>query len=228
MPDAKTEDRKQQRGRVEDNFVLPQWAFELARPVMNTLTRAVWRASFHGTENIPRRGRSAGGFIIAANHQTYIDPFWVALPVKHPMRFLAWSEAFDWKLVGRLMSILGAWSIQLEGGDPTAVRRSIRWVREGGVLVIFPEGGRGNADGSTVRFKTGAARMALEADVPILPVTIRGAHRVWNKTQKYPNISKIEFFYHPLQRLVQQAGEDVRQAARRETELLAATIASAL
>lgn len=220
--------REQPRGRDEEKFVLPQWAFELARPVMTTLTRAIWRASFHGTENIPQRRNNAGGFIIAANHQTYIDPFWVALPVKRQMRFLAWSEAFDWKFVGRLMDILGAWSIQLEGGDPTAVRRSIRWLREGGVLVIFPEGGRGNADGSVVRFKTGAARMALEAGVPILPVTIRGAHRVWNKTQKYPNAAKIAFFYHPLQRLAQRAGEDVRQAARRETELLASTIGSAL
>src|SRR5207248_8788627 len=69
----------------------------------------------------------------------------------------------------------------VEKSDPTAIKRSLRWLRDGGAVVMFPEGGRGNPDGSLGRFKPGAVRMALESGVPILPVTIRGGERVWPK-----------------------------------------------
>ncbi len=60
------------------------------------------------------------------------------------------------------MRLLGAWPLQLEGSDPAPIRRSMQWLREGGAVVIFPEGGRGNTDGSMKKFKPGAVRMALE------------------------------------------------------------------
>ena len=51
-------------------------------------SRVCWRLEHKGVENIPQNS----GLIIAANHQSYADPFWLALPVKTPIRFLAWSE----------------------------------------------------------------------------------------------------------------------------------------
>jgi len=118
------------------------------------------------------------------------------------------------------MRMLGAWPLQLEGNDPTAIRRSLQWVREGGAVVIFPEGGRGNPDGSMRKFKPGAVRMALEADVPILPVTIRGGHRVWPLGVRFPRPGRVEIIYHPLVLIEQETGEDSRTHARRESERL--------
>lgn len=206
-------------------YVLPQWALEILRPGCGVLARLLWRIEFAGVENIPT---GAGGFIIAANHQTYIDPFWASIPIKRPTRYLAWNEAFRWFLVGKIISLLGAYPIQLEGGDPCAYRRALNWLRGDGALVIFPEGGRCYRDGAMHRFKPGAARIALEAGVPILPVTIRGGNRVWARGMTFPRLAKVEVVYHPLQHLSVQPGEDARRAARRETERLAATIASAL
>jgi 1-acyl-sn-glycerol-3-phosphate acyltransferase len=71
-------------------------------------------------------------------------------------------------VVGRLMGLLGAWPLQLERSGPAAIRRTLQWLRDGGVVTIFPEGGRALPDGSMSRFKPGAVRMALEANVPIL------------------------------------------------------------
>jgi len=102
-------------------------------------------------------------------------------------------------------------------------------VREGGAVVLFPEGGRGNPDGSMRKFKVGAVRMALEAGVPILPVTIRGGHRVWPNTLTFPRLGhRVEIIYHPLFVIEQRENEDVRECARRETERLAEIIRSAL
>lgn len=83
-------------------------------------------------------------------------------------------------------------------------------------------------DGSMIRMKGGAVRMALEAGVPILPVTIRGANRVWPEGRRLPRPGKVEIIYHPLIYVQQRAGEETRACARRETESLAAIIRSAL
>ena len=153
---------------------LPEWSISMMRPIIGLGSRLFWRLEHKGVENIP----AGGGLIIAANHQSYGDPFWLAIPVKRPIRFLAWNEAFSWPVVGKAIRLLGAWPLNVQASDPAAIRRSLTWLRDSGVVVIFPEGGRGLPDGSMIRMKGGAVRMALEAGVPILPVTIRGANRV--------------------------------------------------
>lgn len=183
-----------------------------------------WALEHKGVENIPTNS----GVIVAANHQSYGDPFWLSIPIKRPIRFLAWSEAFSWPVVGKAITLLGAWPLQLEGSDPAAIRRSLTWLRDGGVVVIFPEGGRGLPDGSMVHMKGGAVRMALEAGVPILPVTIRGANRVWPAGQRLPRPGKVEITYHPVFHVEQRGEEEPRACARRETERLSRIIRSAL
>ena len=194
------------------------------RPVVSLVSRLFWRLEFKGVENIP----SQGGVIIASNHQSYGDPAWLALAIKRPIRFLAWSEAFSWPVVGKAIRMLGAWPLQVEGSDPGAIRRSLTWLREGGVVVIFPEGGRGMPDGSMVRMKGGAVRIALEAGVPILPVTIRGANRVWPAGQRLPRMGKVEIIYHTIIHVQQLPGEEPRACGRREIERLRGIIGSAL
>jgi 1-acyl-sn-glycerol-3-phosphate acyltransferase len=203
---------------------MPQWFIEVIRPMGLGLSRILWRIGYRGVEHIPLRG----GLIIAANHQTYIDPFWIGLPVKRPMRFLAWDEAFDWPVIGRLMLAFGAWPLQIEGSDPTAIRRSLQWLRDGGAVVIFPEGARSEPSGELVRFKNGAVRLALEAGVPILPVTIRGGNRVWPRGWRLPRFNRVEVVFHKLHRVAPLEGEESRACARRETNRLSEIIASAL
>jgi 1-acyl-sn-glycerol-3-phosphate acyltransferase len=202
----------------------PQWLAELLRPAVHLISRAVWRVSFRGVEHIPEQG----AVVIAANHQTYVDPFWITVPFRRPIRYLAWSEAFKWPLAGRALELLGAWPVVIERGNPSAHRRSLGWLRGGGAVMIFPEGGRAFGDGEMLRFKAGAARLALEAGVPILPVTVRGGHAAWPRGQRWPRTGRVEIVYHPLQHPSVRTGEDARAAAQRETETLAATIKSAL
>lgn len=207
-----------------DPPVFPQWVMDTIRPIGHALSRVLWNIRYEGLENVPPNG----GLILAANHQTYIDPFWVSFPIDRPMRFLAWDEAFSWPITGKLMGLLGAWPLQVEKSDPTAIRLTLRWLRGGGAVMIFPEGGRCLPDGALCEFKAGAARIALEAGVPILPVTIRGAHRVWPRGYRFPHLANVEIIYHPLHHLTQQAGEDTRACARRETNQLIKIISSRL
>jgi len=219
------EEKPRRNGSRPYPRMLPQWALDLCRPVVGVLSRLLWGVRCHHLEYIPL----SGGLIIASNHQTYLDPFWICFPISRPVRFLAWDAAFRWPIVGPLLRMFGAWPLQLEGSDPAPIRRSLQWVSEGGAVVIFPEGGRGNPDGSMKKFKAGAVRMALEAGVPILPVTIRGGHRVWPNTLRFPRLKRgVEIIYHPLFIIEQREDEETRECARRETERLAEIVRSAL
>ena len=202
----------------------PEWVLDAMRRVTFAVSRALWRISYRGLEHVP----AEGGLIIAANHQTYVDPFWIGSRVRRPVRFLAWDEAFRWPLAGKALELLGAWPLALERGNPTAYRRSLQWLRAGGAVVIFPEGQRAYADGELSRFKAGAVRLALEADVPVLPVTVRGGQRIWPRGQRVPRTGRVEVVFHPAHLPASLPGEDARQCVQRETAALASVIKSAL
>ena len=207
-----------------DELILPEWFFLFVRTPLRYAWRILFRIKFKGIEHIPK----TGGLIVAANHQSYIDPFWLSIPIRRPLRFLAWDAAFAWPVVGKFISLFGAWPLQLEGSDPAAIRRTLQWLAAGGAIVIFPEGARGQADGSMRKFKAGAVRLALDAGVPILPVTISGGNRVWPSGRYVPRLAPVEITYHPLFHVEQAQGEEPRACARRETERLAEVIRTGL
>ena len=215
---------EQARAEPPEPRPAPEWVIDALRPAILGLSRALWRVSFRGLEHVP----AEGGLVIASNHQTYVDPFWVGVRIRRPVRYLAWNEAFKWPLMGKALELLGAWPIVLDRGSPTAHRRSLRWLRSGGAMMIFPEGQRAYGDGELSRFKAGAVRLALEADVPILPVTIRGGERVWPRGQTLPRMGRVEIVYHPARHPAPLPGEDARQCVHRETDALTAVIKSAL
>jgi len=218
--------RRKKNGTNEEPPVLPWWAIQVLRYWVWVLSHFLWNLSFKGKENIPPKG--SGGLIIAANHQAYIDPFWISIPIKREIRYLAWSEAFSWKFIGTLMSYLGAWPLRIERSSPQAMRRSLKWLKEGGALVIFPEGERCFSDGKMKKFKAGAVRLAIDAGMPILPVTIKGANKVWARDYKYPRLGKIEIIFHPIQHYPVPEGENLKEYTRKETERLEKIIASIL
>lgn len=212
-------------GANDEPPVAPWWVIQAVRFLGIPLSRLLWDLRFRGKENIPLK---SVGVIIAANHQAYLDPLWLSLPINRPIRYLAWNEAFSWRFIGKLLSLLGAWPIKLERSSPQAMRRSLSWLKEGGALVIFPEGERCFSDGEMRKFKVGAIRLAIESGIPILPVTIKGANKVWPRDYSYPHLGKIEIIYHPIQHYSVPEGEDLKTYAKLETERLEKMIASAL
>ncbi len=217
------------RDLLREPSVLPQWALDAARPLIRLVSGALWRISYTGEENIP--DPNAGGLIVAANHQTYFDPFWVGAPIRRPLRFLAWNEAFKWPALGKSLELLGAWPLNVERADRLAYQRSLQWLRGGGAVVIFPEGARACADGVPAKFKAGAVRLALEACVPILPVTIHGANEVWPREQTLPRLGRVRIEYHTLFRLSceprdkEAEREYIRQATKELSDIITSPIA---
>lgn len=197
------------------------------RKAGHVIGKAAWRIRFTGRENIPEAdGR---GLIIAANHQTYLDPYWICLPIHRPLRFMAWDRSFNWLLVGRLIRKLGAFPVNIEKGSVGSMKESLKVLREGATLVVFPEGSRTGANGRLLEFKQGAARMALTAEVPVLPVTIRGGNKVWPMGRRFPKPGKVEIVYHPpIEAKDFLSGESTRRRAEALTDEVRKAIESAL
>lgn len=201
--------------------------YALLRAVALATSKIAWRLRFQGAENIPV---GDGAFIISGNHQTYIDPVWIAIPIKKKIRFLAWDKAFTWPVVGRLVRYLGSVPVDTRSGRNTDAWRSAREaLKKGNAVMIFPEGEREFADGKLLPFKPGAIRLALEADVPILPVTVKGANKVWPQGMKYPRPGRVEIIFHPVMRFERVApGADRQEHVRRCEVWLKEVIASAM
>lgn len=154
-----------------------------------TLHRVRWR----GVERVP----ADGPVILAANHQSYYDPLFVAAPVPRVVHYMAWDRIFSVPVLGRLAVFLGAFPVDTERAD----RRSLRAAREvlgrGDVLGIFPEAGRGDAGGHLVKMKPGAARLSLATGAPVVPVSLWGAFRAWSRHRRWPMPGRIRVVYHP-------------------------------
>jgi len=206
----------------------PPLVIDAARFISYAAGKILWRIKYHDRENIPKDLKS--GLLIVANHQTYFDPFWICAPIRRKFRFMAWDKAFDWFLIGWLIKYLGSFPVDTKRGTTKSVlHESLSALRDGATLLIFPEGARSFPDGRLLPFKTGAIRIALEADVPILPVTVRGANRVWSQTMKYPQFKKVEIFYHPLFEVPKPAeGVDPREHLEKVTAQIAAIIGAKL
>ena len=138
----------------------------------------LYRLRAEGVENVPKEG----GFVLAANHLSNFDPWPLGLPLfpHRYLRFMAKSELFWWPL-GPIISSGGAFKVRRGEGDMEAMRTAIELVREGHAVVMFPHGTRqrkGLVKKHQPRSHTGAARIALEAGVPLVPAAIVGTDRL--------------------------------------------------
>jgi 1-acyl-sn-glycerol-3-phosphate acyltransferase len=207
----------------------PPLVIDAARHISLVASKILWRIKYRQTENIPRD--LPGGLIICANHQTYFDPFWICAPIRRKYRFMAWDRAFDWFLVGWLIRYLGAFPVDTKRGTGTkrVLLETLSALDDGATVLIFPEAVRELPDGKMFEFKTGAVRIAMEANVPILPVTVRGGNKVWAQGMKYPRPKRVEIFYHPLFEVKKPAAREETDAAlEKYTARLAAVIGSKL
>jgi 1-acyl-sn-glycerol-3-phosphate acyltransferase len=157
---------------AEPFFRLAEFVVPAAVAVQGT------RITFHGLENIPARG----GALIALNHTSYVD--WIPASIaakerKRRLRFMIKAEMADVKAVNYVIKHCQLIPVdRTAGGDAFAV--AVQKLREGELVGLHPEATISRSY-ELREFKTGAARLALDAQVPIIPFIVWGAHRIWPK-----------------------------------------------
>jgi len=129
-------------------------------------------------QNVPRDG----GFVLAANHWSNFDPWPLGLPLfpRRFLRFMGKSELF-WFPLGAIITAGGAFPVRRGQRDEEAIATAVGLCRDGHVVVMFPEGTRrqkGLRKKYKARWHSGAARIALDAGVPLVPAGIAGTNRL--------------------------------------------------
>ncbi|MDD5014204.1 MAG: lysophospholipid acyltransferase family protein [Atribacterota bacterium] len=149
--------------------------------------KLVFRLKIIGSENIPK----TGPFVIVANHSSLLDGFIVVSSVKSKVTFMSAAYLFKIPFVGNILRGVGAIPVQGKGSDIKLIKEAMKVLRAGGVLGIFPEGRITNGE-DDFSAKAGAAYLAVKADVPIIPMAIRGTNKVLPLGAKFPKLNKIE------------------------------------
>jgi 1-acyl-sn-glycerol-3-phosphate acyltransferase len=159
---------------------------DLVYPPVIVLIKGVWKYlgfkfDFQGQENIPLKG----GAILAINHTSYLDfalAGTAALPTKRYVRFMAKKEIFDNKIAGPLMRGMHHINVDRSNGSASFVA-ALRALKSKEIIGIFPEGTISTSF-EIKGLKSGAVRLAIGADVPIIPTIVWGGQRVYTKGVK--------------------------------------------
>lgn len=178
--------------------VYQQLAYNSARWTFGPLLSFLIRLKCEGHDNIP----AEGGALVTANHRNpFLDPFAMAVKITRPINFMAASVFFRLPVVGRVYHAWGAVPLEISGGEKSrkCLDDAVALLEEGELVGMFPEGVHTIANVRKTHkvrsFKTGFARLALLARVPIVPVALIG--RGERTLASFPPSIVKPFFDHP-------------------------------
>ena len=155
------------------------------------LVFALWlRYRARGHHDITHRG----GMLLIINHQSFLDPLLVGLPLRRPVSFLARDNLFRVPFVGWVLRNTYVLPINRDSAGTGALREMIARLKAGFWVGIFPEGTR-SPDGKLGEIKPGFLAMLRRAGVPVCPVGIAGADRALGRNHKLPHFSTVRIVF---------------------------------
>ena len=159
----------------------------VVKGVLKPLLKMLYRIRVEGLENVPKTGPA----IIAANHISFLDSFFIPLVVdRRKVTYLAKADYFkSWKTKWFFTGV-GQISCERQGGSKSqqSLEIALDVLKDGNLLGIYPEGTR-SPDGILYKGRTGVARLALTAKVPVIPVGLIGTEEVMPKDAKLPRLT---------------------------------------
>ncbi len=138
--------------------------------------RLFWRVRVEGLDNIPE----TGPVLICANHISAVDPLAVGAVIERHTHFMAKQELFSY--LGWLLPSIGAFPVNRDVRDASAVRQALRLLRAGRVVGLFPEGHR-QLHGRLGQPRPGSGSLIAHAGGAVVPVAIRGSWRLWGRVE---------------------------------------------
>ena len=187
----------------------------ISRAIFYSILKIFFGYKVVGRENIPKQG----GCILAGNHLSYIDPAVLGSGFARRISFMAKEELFR-KFFARVwLNGVGAFPVKRNAADLSALKEALKRVKAGGMLALFPEGGRVQ-DTFSSSPHAGIGFLAVKLDCPIIPVFIQGTDKVLPRGAKFTRFHKVSVRYgRPIQidraRDYGTIAEDIMQGIRR-------------
>ena len=163
-----------------------QIGYDAFRIVARLAGSVCFRLRWQGSENYP----ATGGALICSNHQSFFDPVLVGLTCNRRMNYLARDTLFRSRLLAPLIRYLDAIPIDREGGGLAGLKETLRRLKAGEQVLIFPEGTR-TRDGEVSALKPGFCSVTRRSKVPLVPVGVDGAYQAWPRTARLPRLGRM-------------------------------------
>lgn len=181
--------------------------YAVAYRTIGTGLRVCWRMRVDGLRHVP----AEGGAILAGNHLSVADEYFLAAVVPRHIAFWAKAEYFGGRLTGPVVRGLRAIPVHRGGGRAalSAFDAAVPVLRAGGLVAVYPEGTR-SPDGRLYRGRTGVVRLAAAAGVPIVPVGVRGTDRVQPRGARLPRPHRVGLTFGEPMRVTIERPADVR------------------
>jgi len=167
-----------------------RWWWRLSQGLARAGANIFGKFRVFGLENLPE----SGGVLLAANHQSVLDPVLVAMVLPREMHFMARRSLFRNPIFRAIIVSYNAFAIERDTADVKGVKEAIARLEAGSILLVFPEGTR-TGDGSIGRMKPGIGMLAERAAVPIVPVLIDGAYEMLPKGARFPRPGRISIVF---------------------------------
>jgi 1-acyl-sn-glycerol-3-phosphate acyltransferase len=153
----------------------------------------LWDLRVEGAKHIPHEGPA----IVVANHQSFLDPPAHGIALRdRPFRPLARASLFRTRIGGAWLRSVGVIPLKDDGGDAAAIREALDSLKQGRVVLIYPEGSR-SEDGAMMPFEAGVSLIVRRAKVPVVPAAIEGAFDAFPRGTSIPRPGRIAVRFGP-------------------------------
>ena len=166
----------------------PGLLYAVVRVLASGLLRTWFRVRVSGTENLP----DASAAVVAANHKSFLDAFFIGLATRRRIRIMAKAELFRGPL-GWVLLRLGVFPVRRGEADAEALETARQILDGGDLVIVFPEGTRVDEPDALGSPHHGAGRIALAAGAPIVPVAISGTSHLWLGPVPKPRRIQVSF-----------------------------------
>jgi 1-acyl-sn-glycerol-3-phosphate acyltransferase len=175
--------------RKDKGFHLPlfgRFVYASSRQLFRLIGAVFFRYRVLGRENWP----SSGGALVCANHQSFLDPIIIGCTCDRRLHYMARKNLFDKPFFRWLIGLYNAFPVEREGMGIGGLKETLRRMKYGEMVVIFPEGTR-TLDGFVGELHPGFCAVARRAKQPIVPLGMDGAFGAWPRGQKRPKLHPI-------------------------------------
>lgn len=162
------------------------FVYSFIRVFAQLIAVALYRVRCEGRQNWPTNG----GGLVCSNHQSYFDPPLVGMTCPRQLNYLARDTLFKVPVLKQVITFLDTIPIDREGSGLAGLKETMKRLRAGELVLIFPEGTRTH-DGELLPLKPGFCSVARRSRVPLIPVGIDGAYQAWPRTSPLPLPGKL-------------------------------------
>jgi 1-acyl-sn-glycerol-3-phosphate acyltransferase len=164
--------------------------YSISKFLAKALAKILLRLEVKGRSNIPR----VGGFILASNHASFLDPIVLGVACPRRLNFMARHDLFNIPVFGAFIRRVGAFPLKRDYADIGSIKEALRRLGQAVGLVLFPEGSRAFG-GSAEKAQPGVGFIAAKSHTPVVPAFIDGTGKAFGRGARFIRPTKVRVYF---------------------------------